>query len=135
MLNYLLDENISHVVAEQLLLKNPLMQVHSIHRWKNKAFVGNADERLLRVAQSEGLTLVTFDLRTIPTLLSELAADGVFHGGVLFVDDASIRNNDYGGLVNSLLAHWQRYCGEEWGNRVAFLEAFREASPHNATPR
>ena len=83
MLNYLLDENISHIVAGRLLLKNPIIQAHGIPRWKNGAFAGNADERLLRAAQVNDLTLVTNDLRAIPTLLSELAADGTSHGGVL----------------------------------------------------
>ena len=51
-----------------------------------------------------------------------MAADSETHAGVIFVDDASIRGNHFGGLVMALLAHWQRYAAEEWTNRVAFLE-------------
>ena len=122
MLAYLLDENISFVVAEQLTRKNPQMSVQSVYRWRNGELVGQDDGRLLRAAIEEGLTLVTYDLKTIPPLLTELAADGESHAGVVFVDDASIRGNNFGGLVMALLAHWQRYSAEEWTNRVAFLE-------------
>ncbi|MCW3097166.1 MAG: hypothetical protein JWL77_2784 [Chthonomonadaceae bacterium] len=122
MLSYLLDENISFVVAEQLARKNPSIGVQSVYHWRNGAFVGQEDGHLLRAATLEGLTLVTYDLSTIPPLLAEMAAEGEAHAGVLFVDDASIRSNDFGGLVMALLAHWQRYGAEAWNNRVGFLE-------------
>ena len=122
MLSYLLDENISHVVAEQLARKRPEIGVQSVHHWRNGAFVGQEDGRLLRAATQEGLTLVTYDLKTIPPLLTEMAADSEAHAGVVFVDDASIRGNEFGSLVTALIAHWQRYGTQEWNNRVAFLE-------------
>jgi len=122
MLSYLLDENISFVVAEQLARKNPQMSVQSVHRFRGGAFVGQEDGSILRAAAQSRLTLVTYDLKTIPPLLAEMAADSVVHAGVIFVDGASIRGNNFGGLVMALLAHWQRYAEEEWANRVAFLE-------------
>ena len=121
MLAYLLDENISPVVAEQLTLKNPQITVQSVHRWRGGEFVGQADERILRAAFQEQLTLVTYDLKTIPPLLVELAFENESHADVLFVDDASLRSNDFGGLVKALLTHWQQYQSEEWTIRVAFL--------------
>lgn len=121
MLAYLLDENISPVVAEQVVSKNPQIVVHSVHRWHGGKLVGQADEQVLRAATEAQLTLVTYDLKTIPPLLGELAAESEAHAGVLFVDDSSIRGSDFGGLVAALLAHWERYHAEEWTNRVAFL--------------
>lgn len=121
MLAYLLDENMSPIVAEQLAVKNPQITAHSIQRWHGGAFAGQTDERVLYAAKQEQLTLVTCDLKTIPPLLSELAADGETHAGVVFVDDGSIRSSDFGGLVRALLAHWQQYGMQEWTNRVGFL--------------
>ncbi len=123
MLAYLLDENISFVVAEQIARKNPQILVHSVHRWNDGALVGQPDEMVLRAANEAKLTLVTYDLKTIPLLLGEMAADKEDHAGVLLVDDATLRGNDFGGLVNALLAHWEHYHAEEWTNRVAFLTA------------
>ena len=78
-MHLLLDENISWVVAEQIALKNPAIKSQSVHRWRGGEFIGQADSRLLRAASEEGLTLVTYDLRTIPLLLREMAADGEDH--------------------------------------------------------
>lgn len=86
------------------------------------SFVGQQDGRLLSAATQESLTLVTYDLRTIPTVLSELFADAEAHSAVIFVDDASIRSNNFGRLERALAALWQRYPEEDWTNRVAFLE-------------
>lgn len=121
MLRYLLDENLLPVVAEQLARKNSDIVALSILGWRSGALLGQADERVLRAATEDGFTLVTYDLKTIPLLLAEMAADKEDHSGVLFVDDATLRSNDFGGLVNALLVHWQQYEHEEWSNRVAFL--------------
>jgi hypothetical protein len=122
MIAYLLDENISFTVAEQLALKNPMISAQSVYHWQDGILVGQEDGSILHAAAHENLTLVTYDLRTMPGLLSELFADGEAHSGVIFVDDASIRSNNIGGLVMALIAHWQIYAEEEWTNRVAFLE-------------
>jgi hypothetical protein len=125
MLSYLLDENISPVVAEQLKTKNPLIPVISVHRWRGGIFVGQTDIRILRAAWLERLVLVTYDLKTIPDLLSEMAAENEDQAGVLFVDDATIRSNDYGSIIRALLAHWGAHQAEDWTNRIAFLAPVR----------
>jgi len=124
MLAYLLDEHISPTVAEQLRTRNARIRVESVYRWQSGALAGQPDSALLRAAAAEGLTLVTYDLRTIPDLLRELAAEKESLCGVLFIDDATVRSNDYGGLVRSLLAHWEKHHEEDWTNRVAFLAPF-----------
>lgn len=123
MLSYLLDENISPVVAEQIVSKNPSIVVESVHRWMDGVLVGKNDEKVLRAATDSRLTLVTYDLKTIPPLLGEWASDGEIHAGVIFVDDSTIANNDFGRLITALLAHWQRYGQEDWTDRIAFLTA------------
>ena len=123
MLAYLLDENVSPVVAEQMAMKNPAIEVQSVYRWLGGLLVGQMDKKVLRAATEAKLTLVTYDLKTIPLLLGEWASDNETHAGVVFVDDASIRNDDFGRLINALLAHWQRYHEDDWTNRIAFLTA------------
>lgn len=121
MLAYLLDENVSPVVAEQVQVKNAQITIQSVHRWQGGVLVGQADGSVLRAARQESLTLVTYDLKTIPDLLTELAAENESHAGVLFVDNLTIRSDDFGGLVRALLAHWQAYHTDDWTNRIAFL--------------
>ena len=121
MLAYLLDENISPIVVAQLAAKNARITAESVHRWRGGEFASRTDMQVMRAAALEQLTLVTYDLKTIPPLLQEFAADQEAHAGVVFIDDASIRSNDFGGLVKALLAHWQNHRDEDWENRIAFL--------------
>src|SRR5687768_5097089 len=107
-LSLLLDEHISPTVAVQIQAKRPEVSIQSIYHWRDGIFGGADDDPLLAAATSEGLTLVTYDQRTIPSLLTEMALLGQRHGGVLFVDNATIPPSDIGGLVRALLGLWER---------------------------
>ena len=120
-LNFLLDENISQVCATQLLGHRPEVRIESVHSWHEGNFKGQADKTLLLAARTEELTLVTYDLRTIPTLLADLYAVGEAHSGVVLVDDATIANDDYGSLVRALAYCWDTWQDMNWTNRVYFL--------------
>jgi hypothetical protein len=49
-----------------------------------------------------GLTLVTYERRTIPLLLKTWSEEAHSHAGVIFVDVKTISPLDIGGLVKSL---------------------------------
>lgn len=42
----------------------------SIHHWQDGQFTNQPDERILRAAAAQDRVLVTFDLRTIPAILT-----------------------------------------------------------------
>jgi hypothetical protein len=69
-----------------------------------------------------GLSLLTYDLDTIPELLLEWAQMGRSHAGVLYVDERTIRSRDFGGLVRSIIRIWDTRGHEDWTNVIAFLE-------------
>jgi hypothetical protein len=123
MLAYLLDEQISPVVAEQLLRRCPGLRAEAVTRWQQGAYTGQPDERLLLAATEGGLTLVTYDLRTIPPSLAEWAASGLTHGGVILVDHHTIRPSDVGRLARALASLWNREHRHVWVDRIVFLEA------------
>ena len=85
--------------------------------------MGAADEVVLREAQKQRLTLVTFDLRTIPPLLRSWSEQGFDHSGVILVDERTIAQGDIGGLVKALCALWRTHRDIDWTNRVAYLQA------------
>jgi hypothetical protein len=120
-LAYLLDENITHVVAREIHLKRPDIQVTSVFLWREGAFRGKPDIRLLRAAAEDELTLVTYDQKTIPPLLYEWGTSGENHAGVLFVDEKTIAQRDIGGLVTAIIESWDRTLDWEWRNTVDFL--------------
>ena len=72
-------------------------------------------------AAEQGLTLVTYDRRTIPPLLKIWAEEGRRHGGVVFVDEKTISPADIGGLVRALLQLFKETGKWDWIDRVYFL--------------
>ena len=122
MLSFLLDEHVSPEVAAITVNLRPEIPVTSIPEWDAGVWVGENDEALLRAARSAGLTLVTYDLRTIPPLLKRWAEAGETHGGIVFVDERTTAPNDFGALARSLIRFWDLHQGLEWTNRLAFLQ-------------
>jgi hypothetical protein len=121
MLQLLLDENISHVVADGLTARRPDIRITSVHHWRNGVLKGRPDPLLLRVATEEGLTLVTYDLTTIRPLIDEWRALGISHAGVIFVPRRSIPSYNFGGLIRALEALWDRESDLSWTDRIEFL--------------
>ena len=121
MLKLLLDEYISLDVAHGLRRRNRAIEVRYLVEWEDGRFLGQEDSVFLREAAAHGLTLVTYDRRTIPPQLKAWAEEERTHGGVIFVDEKTISPADIGGLVWALT----RLAGEtgnwDWTNRIYFL--------------
>src|SRR6516225_579256 len=103
MLKLLLDEHVALAVAVGLRRRHSSFIVVCLAEWENGAFLGQPDSACLQQAAAQGLTLVTYDRRTIPTLLKAWAEEERKHGGVIFVDEKTISPADIGGLVRALI--------------------------------
>lgn len=79
------------------------------------------------LALADERTLVTYDCRTIPTLLKEFAETGQQHSGVILVDERTIRQADVGGLVRALRSLVRVHGHEPWLDRVVYLQAASSA--------
>ena len=121
MLKLLLDEHISPDVADSLVRRNRGLIVRYIAEWEGGNFLGRDDSACLKEAATQGLTLVTYDRRTIPPLLKVWAEEGRTHGGVIFVDEKTISPSDIGGLVRSLGELVREARNWNWANRICFL--------------
>ena len=121
MLRLLLDEHISPKVARGLRRSIPRIAVHALAEWQDGSFLGRDDEACLREAAAQGLTFVTYDLRTIPPLLKSWAEAGLSHAGVIFVDEKTIAPSDIGGLVRALAAVAKAGREWDWTDRFLFL--------------
>src|SRR5437879_12669234 len=102
MLKLLLDEHISPSVAEGLRRRHRLLAVHFMLEWENGEFLGRDDAACLTKAAAQGLTLVTYDRRTIPPLLKTWAEQGRVHGGVIFIDEKTFSPSNIGGLIHAM---------------------------------
>jgi hypothetical protein len=121
MLKLLLDEHISPDVAVGLRRRNRAIEIRYMVEWEDGYFLGQEDSACLREAATQGLTLVTYDRRTIPPLLKTWAEEERTHGGVIFVDERTISPADIGGLVWALTRLVRETGNWDWTNRVYFL--------------
>jgi hypothetical protein len=121
MLSLLLDENLSDEIARQVTAKRPDIPIFSILDWEQGRLRGVSDEEVLRAAAAAELTLVSYDVNTIPLLLVRLANEVFVHGGIVFVSNTTIRSNDYGSLVRALIALYDAEQEAEWKDRLFFL--------------
>lgn len=123
MLRLLLDEHISPTIAEQLKVKRPKMEVISLQEWGNGGYLGMSDEVILTSAMKEGLTLVTYDQRTIAPLIKLWSEEGKPHGGVIFIDWRTLAPHNFGGLVKALCTLWDAQADVSWTDRALYLKA------------
>jgi hypothetical protein len=121
MLRLLLDEHLSPDLGEGLRSANKSIVVHWLAEWEGGRGMGRADDFLLREAMTQGLTLVTYDRKTIPPLLKTWAEAGRDHGGIIFVDEKTIPSSDIGGLIRALQKIFKETARWNWTNRICFL--------------
>ena len=121
MLRLLLDEHISPEVAKGLRRRDHSLVVYAMTDWERGDFLGQEDSVCLREAAAQGLTLVTYDRRTIPPLLKNWAEVGRRHGGVIFVDEKTISPTDIGGLIRALGELVKETRKLDWTGSVRFL--------------
>lgn len=125
MLSFLLDEHISPKVGIQLQRKLPDITVRTLQTWQQGRYLQASDETLLAVANQHSLTLVTYDTRTIPTLLRSLALQGQHHSGIVFVDQKTVAASNIGKLTKALLSLWESENESVWTDRIVFLQSPR----------
>ena len=122
MLSFLLDEQISPEIAQQIGNKYPEISIFSIHNWKNGEYLGISDEQILQAAAIAQLTLVTYDQNTIPPILVDWGRTNKNHAGVIFIDYLSLPPNNFGGLVKALAWLWKTESKSNWQNRIIYLK-------------
>lgn len=122
MLSFLLDEQISPEIAKQIEQKRPDIPIFSIHIWQKGYYLGISDEIILKAAVAEKLTLITYDQKTIPPILSEWGQANINHQGVIVIDYRSIPPNNFGELVRAIIWLWDTQRQADWQNRIIYLQ-------------
>ena len=108
-------------MADGLRRHNRLLVVFCLADLEDGALLGQEDPACLQQAAAQGLTLVTYDRRTIPPLLKAWGEEERKHGGVIFVDEKTISPSDTGGLVRALSNLSRKTAKWDWTDRICFL--------------
>lgn len=122
MLRLLLDIHIKPEIAAAVADRCLGSVVVSLRHWQGRKYRTAPDEVILQSANPQGLTLVTYDVRSIWPLLRTRAAANQPHAGVVFVDEKTISQQDFGGQIRSMVYIWNQRSDEDWRDVVAFLE-------------
>jgi predicted nuclease of predicted toxin-antitoxin system len=104
----LLDECLSHVIAEQLRRRGyDVVSVQEIDR-RNLS-----DAEQMGYAAEQRRAFVTYNVVHFEELIIDWFEQGRSHYGVILIKEESIRRNDFGGLIRALAALLDRYPAED----------------------
>jgi hypothetical protein len=120
-LRLLLDIHIKPDVAAGVAAHRPDSPVESLRDWKGGRYRTMSDSDILAAVHQDGMTLVTYDVKSIPLLLRAWGTIGRSHSGVIFVDHKTILANDVGGQIRGLVYLWDTRGHEDWTNMVDYL--------------
>lgn len=118
-MHLLLDGHWSPSVSRPLRASG--IDVFTLEEWRDGAFRHSSDEKILAAATADGRTLVMYDEATIADLLREWGMAGRSHAGVVFVNNRTIRQHDFGGQIRALLRLVEERGDEDWQDRVEHL--------------
>jgi predicted nuclease of predicted toxin-antitoxin system len=100
-LRFLLDEHLSPEVVSAVQAVNQEISVVSLNHWENSQYRELDDGIVLAKAHEQGLTLVTYDLKTIPPLLVPWGQRGIPHAGVIFGSSNTISTSEIGAIARA----------------------------------
>ena len=118
-LKLLLDEHIDPKLVQ--LLGQRGIEAVSMQEWRSGHYVGHPDHEILISMASEGLTLLSYDVHSMPELLDRLAEEEVTHGGIILVSERTIKQNALSALALALENLVNELGDVDWHNRMVFL--------------
>lgn len=115
-MRYLLDEDVPRAIGDQLLRREPDLEVLAVGAETAPGF-GTPDPQLLQWIEQEGYLLVSRNRRTLPRHLQEhLEAGGHVPGILLIRRRAALRQ-----LIDDLILIWRAGHPEEYRDRLEYL--------------
>lgn len=115
-ISYLLDENMPHAVRDQLLLREPTIDVQCVGD-RGGPTLGTADPKILEWIEQERRVLVSRNRRTIPDHLAAHLANGRHVPGILLVRGRS----SWGQILDDLLFIWHNCQDDELQDQIIYL--------------
>jgi len=117
----LLETHIAKATVGAIAKAAPDIEAQHLARWRDGPMRSASDAELLTACHEEGRVLVTFDLRTIPSLLRQWAAEGRNHSGVIFGDDKTLKPSSPAMLAAALATLVAEIGEADTTNVIRFL--------------
>ena len=121
----LLDIHISKATVAALQSNFPRIDVAHIADWRGGVFRSADDADILAACFEEERVLVTYDQRTIPSLLRLWATEERPHAGVIFGDANTVAPGNPGAVARALAVLIREMAGCEKTNMVRYLRPAR----------
>ena len=118
----LLDSHVPAAVTNALRIRQPGLDVQHLAQWRAGDLLEADDADILRACEREQRVWVTYDLATVPELLTRFASEGQDHAGVFLVDDATIPPEKIGALANAISDLIEEIGDEGTRNLVRFVQ-------------
>ena len=115
-IRYLLDEDTPHAIRDQLLRREPRMEVLVVGDETAPA-LGTPDAELLRWIEREGYILVSRNRRTLPRHLRDHLEAGGHVPGIFLLR----RRYSLGQIIEDLMLIWEAGRPEEYRDRIEYL--------------
>jgi predicted nuclease of predicted toxin-antitoxin system len=115
----LLDEHMDLKLAD--ILRRRGLEAVSMQDWLGGRYVGHPDDEILKTAAGEGLTLISYDVHSIPDVLQGLAEERIDHSGVILVSERTVKQNALSALARAIENLVSELGDVDWRNRALFL--------------
>lgn len=119
----LLDAHIRKTAVAALQRRLPRLDAVHIADWRGGAFRTAEDAAILAACFEDSRILVTYDLRTVPGLLRQYAAENRSHAGVIFGDRRSVPPNNPNAVARALAVLAGEIGERDMTNAVRFLRS------------
>jgi hypothetical protein len=97
------------------------LDAQSLREWQGGRFRSRPDREILSAADLEARVLVTYDVRSIPSLIRSLAPSGFEHSGIIYVSSNTIKANQIGALADAIERYLVGHGDLDWRNLEMFL--------------
>lgn len=114
------DANLSRHFVEACLRLDPKIPLVHISDWMNGKHRMSHDAVLLSVLHEHGLTLVSFDRRTMAMHAGQLTRAGAGHAGIILFR-RSVGQTDYGKQSRLVIEFWKQAMDWDWSDRIEYL--------------
>ena len=98
----LLDGHIPAAVVDVLRRQMPGLDVQRLARWRGGELLDAEDYLILEACTVEKRIFVTYDLKTVPELLTRCAEEEWDHAGVFLADEGTVPPDDIGSLAAAI---------------------------------